>query len=312
MRATCLLVCVGCGLLGQPVGNGGRNLPISPAGPYAELQADTSTPINEPFVISELAVNLSDPSPLADGDGYRVWYTRATKTGPSEIWVASWASKTEPASGATKVFGADQAWEGANVSAPCVRPDGSDLVMFYAGDGGVGRARSTDGGKSWKKDAAPLLTGAVDPSAAEVDGTWFLYYTKAGVGNEGIFVATSTDGTTFTPVDTPVLLPRSTTVGTFDRVSVGQPEAVGSWLADEPQVGLLYTGVDVDGLASIGYAGSHDGLTFERFNGGAKPVLSPGQPSEASPGVAYGIDHSLLLFQETKANVNAIAAATAP
>ena len=116
MRRLTLLALCACGL-GGGSGGGSDNLPVSGVGPYRKLfDADFSTPVEEPFVVSELGFDVSDPSPVArDGGVIRVFFTR----GGNEIWRSDIASLKTLAEPAVVSLAPAEAWEaGARPAAP--------------------------------------------------------------------------------------------------------------------------------------------------------------------------------------------------
>ena len=90
-----------------------------------------------------------------------------------------------------------------NVYAPDVLVEGGVYRMWYGGQGRDGHdrinlAESRDG-KTWDRKGVILDNGEAnhvnDPSVVKVDGTYYLYYTRAGAGVvDEIALATSRDG----------------------------------------------------------------------------------------------------------------------
>ncbi len=298
------LICA-CGLGGDTSGGGSQNLPVSGAGPYRKLtDFELQTPIEEPYVLSELGVNLADPSPLRrPGGALRLFYTR----NGTEIWRADLPALTQPFADATVALVAADAWEQGAVRAPSVIEHAGQLLLFYEGGaGGIGRAESSDGGATWTRTGM-VVPGGASPSAVVLDGTFHVYFAR----DRHIFVATSTDGRTFAELPDPVLAPRAGSfAGSFDGRSVGEPHAAGGITeAGALHVALFYTGVDTTGLAAIGYAGSDDGTTFIARR---DPILDDQAPSERAASVLLSPSSAILFFTQDRTGRTAIAAATSP
>jgi hypothetical protein len=176
----------------------------------------------------------------------------------------------------------------------------------------VGRADSDDEGASWQKHPEnPVLALAAAPTAAVAEGAFLLYFERPG--EPGIFRADSTDGLTWTAAAAPVLLPRSTTGGAFDRDGVGAPHLLRQVsAAGRPHHALFYAGARLAGdepASAVGCAGSFDGWRFERYAGGA-PVLHPGSPAEHGPTVLATAAGGVMFFHELTVGRGRIAAAT--
>jgi hypothetical protein len=315
-----LTVLVGCGLgLGGDESIGAfDHLPTLAAGPYGKPNIDFDTPAEEPYVLVDGQASLMDPAPLwRDDGGFRLWFSRAPDDGggAADLWYAELAAHTElPDRGPEPALVADAAWEEGRMAAPAVVDlGGGALVMFYEGgrlEPGIGRADSSDGGTTWHKHPEnPLLVGAA-PTAAVVDDLWLLFYTRPG--HEGIFRADSFDGTDWAEMDRPVLTPRTALADAFDAVAVSDPFALvrrtgaGRW-----HYGLFFNGTAADGDVTVGFAGSWDGLVWERF-GGVEPVLSPGSPTEHGPAVLVRAGRGTMFFHEERQRRQRIAVALHP
>ncbi len=318
MRA--LLVAVlatGCGL-GGSVGGGADNLPILGAGPYGKLADDPMSPAIEPYVVTDLMANLGDPSALdRDGGGYRLWYTRNPRDGsPASIYRSDVAKLGQnPLADPAPSLGPTETWEAGAVRAPSVVDLRGPLVMAYQAGAvdapAIGLATSDTDGGPWIHAAAPIITNATDPALIVVGDTWRIYFNRPDA--PGIFLAVSTDGgATFTIQPDPVLVPRGTDAGAFDRLWIGQPAAVGGISeAGQLRIGLFYVGKNALRQFAIGYAGSDDGVHFERFFNG-RAVLQPGGEDEHAPSAVIHTADSVLFFTQQNSAVQAIAAATQP
>ncbi len=215
----------------------------------------------------------------------------------------------------TPAMVADASWEVGRVAAPAVIEEGGRLVMYYEGGApdapSIGRAESTDGGVSWQKEPGnPVLADAAEPTAVRVDGQWYLYVTRPG--QPGIFRAQSADGLAFDLDPTPVLMPRPELADAFDPVAVSDPFVIaGRTAAGQLHWGMFFNGIDAGGDAAIGYAGSFDGVAWERF-GGPDPVLTDGNPSENGPAAVLESARGFLFFQQVGQQRQRIAVALHP
>lgn len=323
-RAATLLAVLGagCGLgFGEAPSGGADNLPTLGAGPYGKPAIDFDTPADEPLVIADRDASLHDPAalPMAGG-GMRLWFGREGDdgTGDSAIAYAELADLTElPARGPEVVMAADQPWEDGRVAAPAVIDAGDQLVLYFEGGrdqaAATGRATSRDGGTSWQKYAENPIAPLVRPTVARTRDGWLMY----GVlpGEPGIWRATSPDGLAWTLDEAPVLLPRPELPEAFDALAVTNPFL----LVQETPAGRLHYGLFFNGLrpggdtpeAAIGYAGSFDGRTWERFGAG-EPILDAGQPSEHGPAVLLFPAQGVMFFSQERQRRQRIGVALHP
>jgi hypothetical protein len=320
-RLLLVLALPGCGLgiTGESHG-GGDNLPTLGAGPYGRLEPDFDTPASEPFVIEARDVSYEGAAALRRGDGgLRLWFGMRADDGEPVIAAAEVLDvHVGPDVPPHEVLAAlpDWEWENGRVTNPAVIEVGEALVMFYeAGTDApvIGRAVSTDDGATWTRGAVPVLEGAASPTAAYVDGAYVLYVTRPD--RDGIWRADSDDdGETFTFDDAPAIVPRPGVTDAFDTRTVGDPYLLvetsdagrqhwGLWFtgsADAPDAGPAPT--------AVGYAGSLDGETWERF-GGVDPVLTA---PAGSPCVLLDGGSGLMLYHEEQRLHLGIAAAVHP
>jgi len=318
--AALLLVTSGWGLgLFEPESGGCDNLPTLGAGPYGKPQVDFDTLADEPHVVDDSRASLVDPAALErDDGGFRLWYGREAdnSVGESEIWYAEIPSITDLPDVASHVLmTATQPWEEGRVAAPSITAlsDGG-LVMYYEGGvaaPAIGRAESADDGQSWTKSSDnPVLTGAAEPSAVEHGGIWALYFTVPG--ESGIHRAESTDGLDWLVDDEPVILPRPDLAEAFDSVSVSDPAAIVRLTpAGQAHYGMFFNGRTGDDVAAIGFAGSFDGVSWERF-GGPDPVLHPVAPEEHGPAVVLRSAQGFLFFHQQRLSRQRITVAVHP
>jgi len=286
----------GCGLgLGDGAGGGDDNLPTLGAGPYGRLDADFETPADEPFLVTSRAADYRDPAALARPDGgLRIWFAARADADPLDAAHLAYAEVAGlhelPELGPTDVLRPVLPWEQDHIGAPSITReatrDGEHLVLYYAAgvaDPAIGRAVSTDDGATWVRDDQPVLTGAADPAAVLVDGTWHLFVTRPGT--PGIWRARSGDGIAFELDAAPIVTARPDLAEAFDARGVAAPFAAidvsdagrqhwGLWFAGEAAASPTAPDAGPEGAeTSIGYAGSFDGNRWERF-GGAAPVLA--------------------------------------
>jgi hypothetical protein len=224
-----------------------------------------------------------------------------------------------PADPLALALAADQPWEQGRVGAPSVvNLGGKHLVLFYeAGttSPAIGRADSLDDGATWTKTPSPVLADASAPSAAFAHGAFHLFAVRTG--SPAIWHATATDGAgqSFAFTSAPAMEPRPGLAKAFDADHLDEPCVV----VETEATGTVHWGLYAVGYASapsdagsgnpaIGYAGSFDGDTWERF-GGAKAQLSA---SATGPAVLLTPAQGLLLYTDSKRGLRAIAAAHNP
>ncbi|MCA9673697.1 MAG: hypothetical protein H6708_13840 [Kofleriaceae bacterium] len=313
----------GCGLgLWDEEPGGSANLPTLGAGAYRRLGPDIDTPGDEPWVIDDRFETFSDPAPLARaGGGLRVWFGWAAQDQlGSTIGYAELSSVHDlPVVAPRVVLTPSAAWEQGRIGAPAIADLGDGhLVMFYEGGDvatpAIGRADSTDDGDTWSRGDAPVLTDAAQPTVAVLDGQLVLFVTRPG--EVGIFrteLAAAT-ATAFTLRPEPVIVPRPELADAFDAVEVGSPFA----LITVSQAGRAHWGLWFTGAAeapdagapptAVGYAGSFDGDTWERF-GGPDPVLGS---NAFGPAVVLDGATGVMLFHDQHRLQLGIAAAVHP
>jgi hypothetical protein len=319
------VVCIapGCGLgVVESQSGGADHLPTQGAGPYGKLGLDLETAADEPYVVSAFRVHVRDPSALRRQDGgVRLWfgYETALDGTESAIWHAELPDITElPDVPPEPALVADEPWEQGWVGAPSViERSGGALVMFYQGGVNalaIGRADSNDDGRTWQKHASnPVVSNAAEPALAlDPGGTWLLYLTRPG--QAGIFRAESAEGLNFTLGDQAVLLPRPEQAEAYDRYGVSDPAlVVRVSAAGRPHYGMFFNGAGEDGVVSIGWAGSFDGIEWHRFASPDEPVLvESGDTSEHGPTALLEADQGFLFFHEERQGVQRIAVAVHP
>ena len=184
--------------------------------------------------------------------------------------------------------------------------------MFYAGGTGIGRADSTDGGRTWTKWPAPILTDATSPGLAYDGATWLLAFVD---GSGGIGLARSTDGHAFERAAAPIVVPRADDPKAFDHAAVAAP-ALG-WIEEGTGRGhwaLWYAGlkklpVGTDApLYAIGYAASWDGASWSLLAGNRPVTAAPA----SDPAVLLQGNHGVMAFAAVNGRRRAIGLAVTP
>jgi hypothetical protein len=314
------LLCAGCGLgLFESESGGFTDLPTEAAGPYGKPEVNFDTPGDEPYVVVDSQASLVDPTAIErDDGGFKLWFGRDLDNvaDETEIWRAEIPSVYDrPDVEARVAMVAGEDWEQGRVAAPSVvaLADGS-LAMFYEGGvdtPSIGRANSVDGGESWVKYAGnPILTSAAEPSAVELDGAWILYLSQPT--RSGIYRADSTNGYDWNLDEIAVLSSRSQESEAFDVGGVSDPCAVVEISeAGQLHFGLFYNGRNAGDDVAIGYAGSFDGFSWERFSG-LEPVLHPNSPDEHGPAAILHRSDGVLFFHEVSRGRQRITAAVHP
>jgi hypothetical protein len=327
------ILCSGCGLgwVDDPSG-GGDNLPSQGAGPYGKLEIDFESPADEPDVVAVPDAHLSDPDALwRDDGGYRLWFGRHAGRNPAAIWSAELPALSErPDVAPAPALEATADWEADRVTAPSIVDlGGGHLVLFYEGgpapaEGApasdvraIGRADSTDGGATWTRSARnPVLRGARAPAAAYVDGAWTLFVVRDTPGGSTIWRAPATDaaGEAFAIDEAgPAIAPRPDLAEAFDALAVDHPEiAVEETVAGQRHWSLFFDGTrpkDGATITAIGYAGSFDGTSWQRF-AGPDPVLDDPQLDETGAAVVLSGSRGVLFASENRSSRSRIVAAT--
>ena len=279
------------------------NVPSSGVAPYTKVDLDPDTELTQPFlIVPETAdVEYREPAILARDDRFYLWVevgrflgadqSNAHTSSAIRLFESDSAASWIDANGGEPVFAAEREWEADRVGAPTVIHHGGAFRMWYVGaDGaGIGAASSPDGLTWTRLSDAPVLTptqgwesGTVSaPCVVFHDGLFRLWY-SAGANGTRIGVATGTaigyaesvDGLTWTkPRDAPVL----TAWQPWESGAVSSPTVVVDRTVARTIYRLWYTGNRpgdpfVDD-ASVGYAGSLNGLDWEKAEPPVNPVL---------------------------------------
>lgn len=318
--AALALATAACGLGVADDTSGGRDaLPITGAGPFEKLALDNATPVEEPWIAIDPILELGEPAILLrDGGGVHAWITRESADPPegdTQIWFTEIPDLRDLPPPYTPVLVADLPWEDGRVGAPAIVPLPDRLVMFYAGGTAIGRAESTDGGRTWTKRAEPVLTGAISPGAAFDGTTWLLAFVDPAAPGAAIHLARSTDGVTFTRDPEPVLVPRGVVQEDFEAYAVTAPSL--GWLVEGTGRGhwaLWYAGAerppptDTRIEYAVGYAASFDGTDWQRIAGGRPIVSAPA----GAPAVALDGNRGVLAFDALEGRRMAVGVAETP
>ncbi len=283
-RALLLFVVAACATTGA-AGEGDKNLPSSGVGPFRKLDVDEVKGI-APFVLDDLPSQYREPAALQDGDE-TLLFAVAARDG-RDVIVRTRALDGRTFYGTSAQFGAkprvvlepDAPWEGGALSGPAVvRAPSGEVLLYYAAAGGIGVARSTDGGVTFRKDAANPILARLAGLARDASSAWettelrgpsvyvlpdgrfrLLYASGVAIGE-----AESADGVRFTRLQpSPVLGPAPAPAPgsllpnekpPFDTASVADPCAAPRMTpAGRLQIRVLYTGRNEAGASTIGLA----------------------------------------------------------
>jgi hypothetical protein len=311
----CALAACGMGPFADE-GGGSSNLPVSGAGPYRVLSDDFDTPAEEPYVLAQPIVSLSDPAVLSrDDGGFDLYYTRQ-EDDTREIWHVTLSSIHELPGTPRQILVADQPWEEGRIGSVSVVEDGDSLVLFYhAGAEGqmLGRAESRDGGATFVKNESPIVDEAYDGSVTLFDGRWFFVHVDEGEGR--VLLRESDDGLVFSEARE-IVEARYAIDGTFDQRALRSPALhLQETLSGETHFGLFYTGVSIDNEGNategIGYMGSHGGVEWQRFLEGL-PILNPGAAGAGAPSPVVGTSSAHLFFHQPRQGRGRIAVGISP
>jgi hypothetical protein len=314
-----VLVLSACGL-GPFAGEGGGadNLPVSGTGPYLLLPADFDTPADEPYVLAQPIVCLLDPAVVERPDqGFDIYYTKVDDL-TREIWRGTLPSTQELIDGPPEqILVADSAWEQGSVGGAALVVDVQNLVLYYHGgvaQPAIGRALSTDGGRTFVKDAGnPIISEGLDPHVAVHEGRWYMAHVDPQ--EERILLRSSDDGISFEE-PTEVLAARTAVDTAFDQLALRAPALdLQTTIDGGLHFGIFYSGLGYsnadDPIESIGYLGSFDGVRWQRFMAG-EPILQPGPTGAGGASPIVGATSSLLFFHQLRQGRGRIAVATSP
>ncbi len=299
-------------------GGGDDSLPQSGAGPYEFAPPDFETPADEPYILAQPVVSLTDPTGrLLDDGRYEIFYTRKDSEG-SEIWRVRLESLDAlPAEPPELVLEASLDWEEGVVRSPTLVVEGSELFLYYQGSDenpSVGLARSSDGGLSFQKDPAnPLVSAARDPDVIVGEETWLMVYVDPA--GEEVLLREGVGATAFGEARS-LVRARIGTANAFDSVGIRGPalrRQVSS--AGREHFGLFYAGEgttsDGDRISSIGYQGSFDLQEWAAFLDG-EPILEAGPAGAGGPAPLLDGTKSLLFIHQRRQGRGRLAVAFGP
>ena len=326
---------LGCATLPEPAG-GDQNLPSAVAGPFTALTTDqfsTSFNITAPNGLDDLDDYGRDIAVLdTDGDpttpavyGYVAASIVAngmspTPTSPTRTIVQYSAldGRSFDPQSAKVVLKPDAPWEGNVVAAPSILRSGSDILLYYATQGGVGLAKSSDGttfvevpgpvlgpaAGGWDQGAVPASPGVVQLA----DGSFRMFYeVPFGVGGAAIGEAGSKDGIAWTRLGTgPALAPSAggdAGATPWDSAAAGSPYPMLAASGDGQAVLRLYYGaLDVGGLRTIALAARYG--TDGPFGRAVAPVFGANSTLGArEPCVVVFASYSLLYVTQKSSKI---------
>ncbi len=310
-----------------------EGLPTAGAGPFRRL-TEAEVPGIAPFVLDSKPALYREPAAFHGPEG-TVLYAIA-RDGDADVVVRSRAVDGRSFFGTSADFGrkptvvlrADAAWEGSALSGPAVLHASGETYLYYAAEGGIGLARSSDG-FVFGKEPAPVLASdpapsweAEPPRAPSVfvlpDGRFRMFYESAGAIGEAEsrdgFAWQRIDPDSATPEREPVLerspppapgslLPHEKPP--FDTVSVGDPCALlRTTPAGRLHVRVLYTGRSGDGASAIGFAARYG--ESGRLVRNAAPVYAVNQHEAAPAFVEVGARSFLYVHQDRRADTSTV------
>lgn len=357
-----LLGAVACGTIASP-GSGDLGLPTADVGPFTPLsQAEVPAGDVPPFVFLDEAAQYRDPSVIAasaDTTSPAVILYAVAHGASGDVIIRTRADdgrsfygdsvdlQSHPGHRPPVVLHATQPWEGASLSGPSALRVGSEVWLYYAAAGGIGLAKSTDGGTTFQARPQPVLeadstagwefTPPRAPTVAEFpDGSFHMLYASGDAIGEAVSADGATgwkrvDGDPTTAAVDPVLVasahvdPSTLPAGVpppFDEGAVDDPLLLPSVdVAGRLVVRLLYTGYSAplgasSRVSAIGVAGRFGATGV--FTKQSSPTYSV-QSGEAAPALLqFGGDQALLYVQQLNSALDmahpflAIAAAYAP
>lgn len=301
--AYCILLAA-CATTGAD-GHGDVGLPSAGVGPFRKLDS-TEVQGVAPFLLDDKARAYQEPTAIVenddvllflsivDGDGRAIARTRATD-GRSFFGAGGDFGHAPEV-----VLRADQPWEGKALGGPFVMKRGGEWLLYYAADGGIGVARSTDG-HAFTKDPGPILPAPARAPGGYIDtaNRIHLFFTSGPDLHEA--VDGHDVGIVYSPAAIPAVLEKNEKPP-FDDASVDDPFVVTRTTpAGRFVVQVLYTGRAQDGTTAIGLAARYgdDGPLARQ----TLPVYAIGQ-GERAPAFAATSKGIYLYVQQEKKNLS--------
>lgn len=281
-RAHSLLVSLSlaaCATLGTP-GQGDVDLPTTGAGPFRKLQTSEVHGV-APYLLDSQSSQFREPAVVRLDDApesTRVALFLVERQGGADVIARTSADDARSFFGGTGdlpahepivVLQKDQPWEAQDLGGPSALRVGGTYYLYYASNGRVGLARSSDGAAFVKEPSAVFSPprSARAPSVARLeDGAFRMLYASGGA----LYEAASPDGLAWTELDgdpttsavDPVFGPAGPAFGLapgekppFDEVATDDPCLLPRTTpAGRLQFRVLYTGTAADGSTSIGFA----------------------------------------------------------
>ena len=311
--ALCMfLAAVACGTETAPFA-GAEYTPSTGVSPYKKVDINKEEDLTQPFILFpgyDRDAEYMEPEVLKIGDKLWMWFELARfdeQTGEltfSAIYLLTsydgmlW----DYANGGLPVLTPSLDWEEGHIGAPAVIRKDDGFYMWYCAARGkyIGLATSTDG-INWTKHPEPVLLAdqrweeghVCSPAVVHYKGKFRMWYSGGSAGGEGqgfcagkaIGYAESGDGINWTKRDgkghssasgdevEPVLVATQS----WEAGVVGYPSVKVEQNFDRKIYKMWYTGQVPGSMyygdASIGFAGSEDGLKWEKAPEGINPIL---------------------------------------
>ena len=300
-----------CGTEGDPFG-GADYTPSSGVSPFKKVDIDKKHELTQPFIMFpgyDKSAEYLEPEVIKSGKKLWMWFELARFDGSGELTESGiyliWSYDGmiwNYANGGLPVLEPDLDWEEGHVGAPAVVEKDGTFYMWYCAAQGklIGMATSVDG-IDWTKQPTPVLLpdqpweeGHIcSPAVVYHKGRFRMWYAggrsvRAGqgfCGAKAIGYAESADGISWVKRDAsgnssanggqtqPVL----TASQSWEGDAVGYPSVKVEKNLDRWIYKMWYTGQTPGDLffgdASIGFAGSTDGIRWEKAPDGMNPVL---------------------------------------
>ncbi len=323
LRLAPLVLVAACATLGGD-GKGDVDLPNAGVGPFRKLGSSECLG-TAPFLLDDAQAHYRDPGAIAltpgAGPAVALYLVADRDVGGQSRQVIVRSRATD----ARSFFGgrggqlppiavqADAPWEGTAVSGPAPLAVDGGIWLYYAGDGGIGLARSSDG-IVFTKVAQPVLASDAShawhaPTVARFpDGRYHLVV----AANGSLFESVSTSGDAF-PAPVEILAPTAFSTdagpvveGIDDPVALVRVTAAG-----RTHLRVLYTQT-IDTKSAIALAARYgdDGPLVHSSTG---PVYSATE-TQRSPAVAELGDYTMLYVSDVRRSTSypSIAGAVGP